>query len=248
MDESLVPKGVHTQLASLAAASPRVIIGGEPGPGRTALLTTLTAALPKSERIIQIVVGDKLRLDQPNVSTLSERPQYSVARAVDDVGRMAGNRLIIGEIGDGAAARALALSRCPTLTTLRAASLGDAGNRMALMLGFGAEISTDSVRHTCHNPPHSLPVSGLTATPMPHLFCSMQPVIYLSDEKLARELNQCQHPSPPIGAGDLILLELAVPNLPNGHRLCRGMPFTTERNCIAELLTAVGGFANKLNF
>lgn len=145
MNDSMAPKGVHNHLATLAVASSRVIIGGEPGSGRAALLTTLAAAVPAHERIIQIVVGDEIRLDQANVVSLRERTQYSVARAVDDVRRMVGNRLIMGEIGDGNAARALAMSRCPTLTTLRAASPGDAGDRMAHMLRCGTETSIDSV-------------------------------------------------------------------------------------------------------
>ena len=163
------PEGVLNQLRIWTAEGHRILIGGDPGGGKTTLLVALAAAVPDRERIIKIEDAEEIWLARPHVQSLKALPTdefsgllrldshgtlvrtgFSMADAVDDAMRMAGDRLVVGEIRDGKAALALMISGHATMATLRAGSPGDACDRLDAMLRADTGTTLDMVFQLLH--------------------------------------------------------------------------------------------------
>ena len=168
MINRVAPEAVLRQLGTWVAGGHRIMIGGDAGVGKTTLLIALASAVPHEERIIKIEDSGEIWLVHPNVASLEARAaddfgslhrgddetgcrtSFSVADAVDDAMRMAGARLIVGELRDGKAALALMMSGHASITTFRAGSPGDAFEQLDGMLRRDTGTGIDMVLELLH--------------------------------------------------------------------------------------------------
>lgn len=129
------------------------IISGGTGSGKTTLLNILSGFIPEDERIITIENAAELQLRQEHVVTLESRPpniegrgEITIQALVINALRMRPDRLIVGEIRDGAALdmlQAMNTGHDGSMTTAHSNSPRDTIARietMSLMAGFDLPI------------------------------------------------------------------------------------------------------------
>ena len=87
-----------------------IIISGGTGSGKTTLLNVMSSFIPDDERIITIEDAAELQLRQRHVLRLEARPsntegkgQISIRELVKNALRMRPDRIVVGEVRDGAA-------------------------------------------------------------------------------------------------------------------------------------------------
>ena len=126
-----------------------IVIGGGTGSGKTTTLNVLSSFVPADERIITIEDAAELQLRQDHVLRLESRPsnlegrgQIAIRDLVRNALRMRPDRIIVGEVRDGAALDMLqAMNTGPdgSITTVHSNSPRDSLSRletMVLMAGF----------------------------------------------------------------------------------------------------------------
>jgi pilus assembly protein CpaF len=126
-----------------------VVIGGGTGSGKTTTLNVLSSFVPADERIVTIEDAAELQLRQDHVLRLESRPpnlegrgQIAVRDLVRNALRMRPDRIIVGEVRDGAALdmlQAMNTGHDGSITTVHANSPRDSLSRletMVLMAGF----------------------------------------------------------------------------------------------------------------
>ena len=134
-----------------------IIISGGTGSGKTTLLNVLSSFMPGDERIVTIEDSAELQLRQEHVVRLESRPPNVEGRGevttrdlVRNALRMRPDRIIVGEVRDGAAVdmlQAMNTGHDGSLTTLHANSPRDALSRIETMvLMAGIEIPQRAVR------------------------------------------------------------------------------------------------------
>ena len=74
MIHKVAPERVLDQLGIWTTEGHRIMIGGDPGVGKTAFLSMLLTAVPDSELIITIEDGDEIWLGHPRRNGLRARP------------------------------------------------------------------------------------------------------------------------------------------------------------------------------
>lgn len=86
-----------------------IIISGGTGTGKTTFINMLSNAIPKNELIVTVEDTPELKLESPNVRTLvtresknSEMMNIDIAACIKNALRMRPDRIIVGEIRDGA--------------------------------------------------------------------------------------------------------------------------------------------------
>jgi len=134
-----------------------IVIGGGTGSGKTTTLNVLSSFVPADERIVTIEDAAELQLRQAHVLRLESRPQNLEGRGeiairdlVRNALRMRPDRIIIGEVRDGAALdmlQAMNTGHEGSITTVHANSPRDALSRMETMvLMAGVELPERAVR------------------------------------------------------------------------------------------------------
>jgi pilus assembly protein CpaF len=126
-----------------------IVISGGTGSGKTTTLNVLSSFVPADERIITIEDAAELQLRQDHVLRLESRPenlegrgQIAVRDLVRNALRMRPDRIIIGEVRDGAALdmlQAMNTGHDGSITTVHSNSPRDTLSRletMVLMAGF----------------------------------------------------------------------------------------------------------------
>ena len=126
-----------------------IVIGGGTGSGKTTTLNVLSSFVPADERIVTIEDAAELQLRQDHVLRLESRPenlegrgQIAIRDLVRNALRMRPDRIIVGEVRDGAALdmlQAMNTGHDGSITTVHSNSPRDSLSRletMVLMAGF----------------------------------------------------------------------------------------------------------------
>jgi pilus assembly protein CpaF len=160
--DDLVSFGTMTpQVAQLLQACVRgrlnIVISGGTGSGKTTTLNVLSSFIPGDERIVTIEDAAELQLRQEHVLRLESRPpnledrgQITVRDLVRNSLRMRPDRIIIGEVRDGAALdllQAMNTGHDGSITTVHANSPRDSLSRLETMvLMAGIELPQRAIR------------------------------------------------------------------------------------------------------
>jgi pilus assembly protein CpaF len=147
--EDLITFGTMTaQVAELLEACVRgrlnIVIGGGTGSGKTTTLNVLSSFVPDDERIVTIEDAAELQLRQLHVLRLESRPpsledrgEVAIRDLVRNALRMRPDRIIIGEVRDGAALdmlQAMNTGHDGSITTLHSNSPRDSLARLETMV------------------------------------------------------------------------------------------------------------------
>jgi pilus assembly protein CpaF len=134
-----------------------IIISGGTGSGKTTTLNVLSAYIPGDERIITIEDAAELQLRQKHVLRLEARPsniegrgQVAIRDLVMNALRMRPDRIVVGEVRDGAALdmlQAMNTGHDGSITTVHANSPRDSLSRLETMvLMAGVELPIRAIR------------------------------------------------------------------------------------------------------
>jgi len=134
-------------LGACVCAKLNVLVSGGTGTGKTTFLNTLSAFIPRAERIVTIEDSAELLLQQPHVVRLETRPANIegkgeiVARdLIRNSLRMRPDRIIVGEVRGAEVLdmlQAMNTGHEGSMTTIHANSPRDALARMEAMIGMG---------------------------------------------------------------------------------------------------------------
>ena len=134
-----------------------IVISGGTGSGKTTLLNVLSSFIPDDERIVTIEDAAELQLRQRHVLRMEARPsntegkgQISIRDLVKNALRMRPDRIVVGEIRDGAALdmlQAMNTGHDGSLTTVHANTPRDSLARMeTLVLMAGISLPVRAIR------------------------------------------------------------------------------------------------------
>jgi pilus assembly protein CpaF len=134
-----------------------IIISGGTGSGKTTTLNVISSFLPEDERIITIEDAAELQLHQEHVLRLESRPaniegrgQIAIRDLVRNSLRMRPDRIVVGEVRDGAALdmlQAMNTGHDGSITTVHANSPRDSLSRLETMvLMAGVELPVRAIR------------------------------------------------------------------------------------------------------
>jgi pilus assembly protein CpaF len=160
--DDLVSFGTMTpQVANLLRACVcgrlNIVIGGGTASGKTTTLNVLSSFVPADERIITIEDAAELQLRQDHVLRLESRPenlegrgQIAIRDLVRNALRMRPDRIIVGEVRDGAALdmlQAMNTGHDGSITTVHSNSPRDSLSRLETMvLMAGIELPQRAIR------------------------------------------------------------------------------------------------------
>jgi pilus assembly protein CpaF len=134
-----------------------VVIGGGASSGKTTTLNVLSAFIPEDERIITIEDAAELQLRQDHVLRLESRPanlerrgEVTIRDLVRNALRMRPDRIIIGEVRDGATLdmlQAMNTGHEGSITTIHSNSPRDSLSRLETMVMMaGVELTQRAIR------------------------------------------------------------------------------------------------------
>jgi pilus assembly protein CpaF len=134
-----------------------IVIGGGAGSGKTTTLNVLSAFIPEDERIITIEDAAELQLRQEHVLRLEARPsnlekrgEITIRDLVRNALRMRPDRIIIGEVRDGATLdmlQAMNTGHEGSITTIHANSPRDTLSRLETMVMMaGVDLTQRAIR------------------------------------------------------------------------------------------------------
>lgn len=134
-----------------------IIISGGTGSGKTTTLNVISSFLPSDERIITIEDAAELQLHQEHVLRLESRPaniegrgQIEIRDLVKNSLRMRPDRIVVGEVRDGAALdmlQAMNTGHDGSITTVHANSPRDSLSRLETMvLMAGVDLPVRAIR------------------------------------------------------------------------------------------------------
>jgi pilus assembly protein CpaF len=134
-----------------------IMISGGTGSGKTTTLNVVSSFIPEFERIITIEDAAELQMHQDHVVRMETRPsniegkgEITARELVRNSLRMRPDRIIVGEVRDGAALdmlQAMNTGHDGSLTTLHANSPRDALSRLETMvLMAGIDLPTRAIR------------------------------------------------------------------------------------------------------
>ncbi|TCM48978.1 CpaF family protein [Kribbella sp. VKM Ac-2568] len=134
-----------------------VLIGGGTGSGKTTTLNVLSSFIPDDERIVTIEDAAELQLRQEHVLRLESRPanvekrgEIAIRELVRNSLRMRPDRIIIGEVRDGAALdmlQAMNTGHDGSITTVHSNAPRDSLSRLETMvLMAGVDLPQRAIR------------------------------------------------------------------------------------------------------
>jgi len=156
--DMVITNTVSTQaldfLAACVAGAVNLVVSGGTGSGKTTTLNVLSSFIPDDERIVTIEDSAELSLNQRHVVRLETRPaniegqgEITIRDLVRNSLRMRPDRILVGEVRDGAALdmlQAMNTGHNGSITTVHANSASDALSRletMALMSDVDLPVS-----------------------------------------------------------------------------------------------------------
>jgi pilus assembly protein CpaF len=161
-DKDLIAFGTFTPrvrdfLIACVKGRRNIIISGGTGSGKTTLLNVISSFIPEDERIVTIEDAAELQLHQDHVLRLEARPaniegrgQISIRELVKNSLRMRPDRIVVGEVRDGAALdmlQAMNTGHDGSITTVHANSPRDSLSRLETMvLMAGVELPVRAIR------------------------------------------------------------------------------------------------------
>ena len=90
-------------IRSLIINRKNLVISGETGSGKTTLMNTLLKEIPPSDRLFIIEDTKELQCSAPNKVSVLTGDNYTARKAVKNAMRFRPDRIIVGEVRDGAA-------------------------------------------------------------------------------------------------------------------------------------------------
>ncbi len=134
-----------------------IIVSGGTGSGKTTTLNVISHFIPGDERIVTIEDAAELRLQQEHVLRMEARPsniegrgQVAIRDLVKNSLRMRPDRIVVGEVRDGAALdmlQAMNTGHDGSITTVHANSPRDALSRLETMvLMAGLDLPVRAIR------------------------------------------------------------------------------------------------------
>jgi pilus assembly protein CpaF len=161
-DRDLISFGTMTEnvrdfLSACVKGRRNIIISGGTGSGKTTTLNVISSFLPNDERIVTIEDAAELQLQQQHVLRLEARPAniegrglVSIRELVKNTLRMRPDRIIVGEIRDGAALdmlQAMNTGHDGSITTVHANTARDSLARLETMvLMAGVDLPVRAIR------------------------------------------------------------------------------------------------------
>lgn len=161
-DKDLITFGTITPnirdfLAACVKGRRNIIISGGTGSGKTTTLNVMSSFIPADERIVTIEDAAELQLQQDHVLRLESRPPNIEGRGaiqirdlVKNCLRMRPDRIIVGEIRDGAALdmlQAMNTGHDGSITTVHANTPRDSLSRLETMvLMAGVDLPIRAIR------------------------------------------------------------------------------------------------------
>ncbi len=161
-DKDLISFGTITPnirdfLAACVRGRRNIIISGGTGSGKTTTLNVMSSFIPADERIVTIEDAAELQLQQDHVLRLESRPPNIEGRGaiqirdlVKNCLRMRPDRIIVGEIRDGAALdmlQAMNTGHDGSITTVHANTPRDSLSRLETMvLMAGVDLPIRAIR------------------------------------------------------------------------------------------------------
>jgi pilus assembly protein CpaF len=137
---------VATFLRACVRARLNILVAGGTASGKTTTLNVIAGMIPRDERIITIENATELRLPQKYVVTLESRPpnvegkgEITIRDLVINATRMRPDRIVVGEVRSAEVLdllQAMNTGHDGSLTTVHAASPGDALTRLETMVNF----------------------------------------------------------------------------------------------------------------
>src|SRR5947199_4056010 len=135
-----------------------IMISGETGTGKAALLNVASSFIPPDERIVTIEDAAELQLHQEHVCRMESRPpdlngenKVGIRELVINALRMRPDRIVVGECRAGAALdmlQAMNPGHDGSLTTLHANTTRDAMSRLeTMLLTAGLDLPMRAIRH-----------------------------------------------------------------------------------------------------
>ncbi|HET7278246.1 MAG TPA: CpaF family protein [Dermatophilaceae bacterium] len=134
-----------------------IVISGGTGSGKTTTLNVISSFLPSDERIVTIEDAAELQLNQEHVLRLEARPsniegrgEIAIRDLVKNALRMRPDRIVVGEVRDGAALdmlQAMNTGHDGSITTIHANSPRDSLSRLETMvLMAGVDLPVRAIR------------------------------------------------------------------------------------------------------
>ena len=134
-----------------------IVISGGTGSGKTTTLNVISSFLPSDERIVTIEDAAELQLNQEHVLRLEARPsniegrgEVAIRDLVKNALRMRPDRIVVGEVRDGAALdmlQAMNTGHDGSITTIHANSPRDSLSRLETMvLMAGVDLPVRAIR------------------------------------------------------------------------------------------------------
>ena len=134
-----------------------IVVGGGAGSGKTTTLNVLSAFIPEDERIVTIEDAAELQLRQDHVLRLESRPsnlekrgEITIRDLVRNALRMRPDRIIVGEVRDGATLdmlQAMNTGHEGSLTTVHSNSPRDTLSRLETMVMMAdVELTQRAIR------------------------------------------------------------------------------------------------------
>jgi pilus assembly protein CpaF len=134
-----------------------IVISGGTGSGKTTLLNVISSYIPDDERIVTIEDAAELQLNQEHVLRLEARPpniegkgQIAIRDLVRNALRMRPDRIVVGEVRDGAALdmlQAMNTGHDGSITTIHANTARDSLSRLETMvLMAGVDLPVRAIR------------------------------------------------------------------------------------------------------
>jgi pilus assembly protein CpaF len=161
-DRDLIAFGTFTPrvrdfLVACVKGRRNIVISGGTGSGKTTLLNVISSFIPDDERIITIEDAAELQLKQDHVLRLEARPsniegrgEIAIRELVKNSLRMRPDRIVVGEVRDGAALdmlQAMNTGHDGSITTVHANSPRDSLSRLETMvLMAGVDLPVRAIR------------------------------------------------------------------------------------------------------
>lgn len=161
-DADLIAFGTFTPrvrdfLVACVRGRRNIVISGGTGSGKTTLLNVISSFIPDDERIVTIEDAAELQLHQDHVLRLESRPaniegrgHIPIRELVKNSLRMRPDRIVVGEVRDGAALdmlQAMNTGHDGSITTVHANSPRDSLSRLETMvLMAGVDLPVRAIR------------------------------------------------------------------------------------------------------
>jgi pilus assembly protein CpaF len=150
VDNGMISRATAALLREALARRANILVSGAPGSGKSTIVKALLDLIPLEQRVILIEDTAEIPLDRPNRARFEARAGVTIRDLVKASLRHRPDRLIVGEVRDGAAydlLQALNTGQLGSLSTLHASSALNALNRLArLALQANVGLPFDAIQ------------------------------------------------------------------------------------------------------